>query len=65
MRLDRPFSADGTRWGGLQPKGPGGTQGTSRAARRSRNEEGGTREPPRHYAWTPYAGLTHACHAVS
>jgi hypothetical protein len=36
MRLDRPFNADGTRWGGLQRKGPGGTQGTSGAARRSR-----------------------------
>src|SRR5258708_4906161 len=59
-----PLTLTGRDGGGLQPKGPGGTQGTSRAARRSRNEEGGTREPPRHYAWTPYAGLTQPCHVV-
>jgi hypothetical protein len=48
-------------------KGPGGHKGASRASRRftDQTKRGAIRKPPQHYAGAPYAGLTHACHAVS
>ena len=60
----RPDGRAGSSIG--RPKGPGGTQGTSRAARRSRTLTGVLPVGrPGTNAGAPYAGLTHACHAVS
>ena len=55
-------SGDGAPYGPRDPE----AQLASRASRRLRTHKGSLpRKPPRHYAGTPYAGLTHACHPVS